>query len=53
VVQIDAAIGFALAEPGEQDVDELMRRADEDMYRVKRAEKIAPAKSCHCHEAPA
>jgi GGDEF domain-containing protein len=57
VIQIDAAIGFALAEPDEQDVDEILRRTDEEMYRVKRAGKaVAPAateKSCHCHEAPA
>jgi diguanylate cyclase (GGDEF)-like protein len=41
VVRIDAAVGYALSDPGELDVDEVLRRADEEMYRVKRAGKAA------------
>lgn len=39
VVRIQAAIGYTLSEPGECDFDEVFRRADEEMYRVKRASK--------------
>ncbi|NMO49680.1 GGDEF domain-containing protein [Actinoplanes sp. TBRC 11911] len=59
VVQIDAAIGFTLSEPGEHDVDEVLRRADEEMYRIKRAGKTpevscaAPALCPHCGVSPA
>jgi GGDEF domain-containing protein len=62
VVRIDAAIGFTLSEPGEHDVDEVLRRADEEMYRIKRAGKAnpvgeaacaAPAPCPHCGVSPA
>jgi diguanylate cyclase (GGDEF)-like protein len=62
VVQIDAAVGFTLSEPGEHDVDEVLRRADEEMYRIKRAGKAnpvgeaacaAPAPCPHCGVSPA
>jgi diguanylate cyclase (GGDEF)-like protein len=62
VVRIDAAIGFTLSEPGEHDVDEVLRRADEEMYRIKRAGKTkvveeaacAAAAPCpHCGVSPA
>jgi diguanylate cyclase (GGDEF)-like protein len=39
VVQVDAAVGYALSQPGESDVDELFRRADAEMYRIKRLGK--------------
>jgi diguanylate cyclase (GGDEF)-like protein len=42
VVRIQAAVGFTLSEPGELDVDEVFRRADEEMYRIKRAGKANP-----------
>jgi diguanylate cyclase (GGDEF)-like protein len=39
VVQVEAAVGYALSRPGESDVDDLLRRADADMYRIKRLGK--------------
>jgi diguanylate cyclase (GGDEF)-like protein len=39
VVTIQAAVGLALSEPGELNLDEVLRRADEEMYRIKRAGK--------------
>jgi diguanylate cyclase (GGDEF)-like protein len=39
VVQVEAAVGYALSQPGESDVDDLLRRADADMYRIKRLGK--------------
>jgi GGDEF domain-containing protein len=39
VVRVEAAVGFALSEPGESDVSALFHRADVDMYRVKRLGK--------------
>jgi diguanylate cyclase (GGDEF)-like protein len=39
VVQVEAAVGYALSEPGESDVDDVLRRADADMYRIKRLSK--------------
>jgi diguanylate cyclase (GGDEF)-like protein len=40
-VQLRSAIGLALAEPGETDVDAVLRRADEGMYENKQFLKAA------------
>ena len=40
-VQINSSIGVALCGPGEMTVDEILHRADMEMYEVKRARKAA------------
>lgn len=42
-VQVGAAIGYALSRPGDGRTDELLREADQAMYRDKRAAKLRAA----------